>query len=470
MKKKDEMFQEGHNLKVLFLIPDSFGVRNYLYSDLLDHLKESGKVVLWSSLPSNAFDELRNKVSIELEYKQFTFPKESWRGRFFRESATYARLIKNSITVNNKTILLNWNYRPKGLKKKILNFLAQGFGKAASKNYRIILGLEKRARGAWSRRVIDFYKEELEKSGVKRIFITHQRVSELMPICLAAKESGVKVFSVVYSWDNLPKARLNILADYYLVWSDYMRNEMIQYYPEIDRYKILVTGTPQFEFYSKPNNIIKREQFAQQFGLDLSKKWFLYSGGDELTSPFDQMYLADLLQEIELRADVQIILRRSPADFSLRYDSLIKEFPDKLAVIDPIWRIGRTWSENIPQISDFKLLASLAAHCVAAINVGSTVAHDFANFDKPTLYVNYDAVNSPNWKIADINGFQHFKSMPSRDCVVWVNRKTDWTLALDSVIYRADSVAKDRLKWYRVINENLEISPSKKIAQVLLNY
>jgi hypothetical protein len=41
-----------------------------------------------------------------------------------------------------------------------------------------------------------------------------------MPICIAAKELNIPVITAIYSWDNLPKARLAVQADKYIVWSD----------------------------------------------------------------------------------------------------------------------------------------------------------------------------------------------------------------------------------------------------------
>ena len=41
--------------KVLFIIPDGVGIRNYLYSDIITNLKDKAEIVFWSSLPKEAF-------------------------------------------------------------------------------------------------------------------------------------------------------------------------------------------------------------------------------------------------------------------------------------------------------------------------------------------------------------------------------------------------------------------------------
>ena len=49
--------------KILFIIPDGVGIRNYLYSDVLRHVKEEAEIVFWSPLLEQAFEEV-NTVSL----------------------------------------------------------------------------------------------------------------------------------------------------------------------------------------------------------------------------------------------------------------------------------------------------------------------------------------------------------------------------------------------------------------------
>jgi hypothetical protein len=279
---------------------------------------------------------------------------------------------------------------------------------------------------------------------------------------------GIPVITVIYSWDNLPKARLNVVADKYLVWSNYMKEEMGLYYPEISQEKVLVCGTPQFEFYMKKNLIIERRKFATHYGLDENKKWILFSGGDTRTSPFDPNYLNDLLLALKGESNIQVIFRRSPADFSNRFDEVIVNHSGKLIVIDPAWQNKNNWAHNIPLIEDFNLLVNIAEHCELAINVGSTIAHDFANFNKPTIYINYDSITNTKWSVKMVNNFQHFKSMPSKNSVVWINHMNEWVDKIKDTIEQPNNVALDRITWYNKINLVDKISASEKIANLLL--
>jgi CDP-glycerol glycerophosphotransferase (TagB/SpsB family) len=70
-------------------------------------------------------------------------------------------------------------------------------------------------------------------------------------------------------------------------------------------------------------------------------------------------------------------------------------------------------------------LVSTAFYCDIVVNVGSTMAFDFAMFQKPCIFINYDQKRkeNPNWSVETIYQFQHFKSMSNNDAVLWWNEK-----------------------------------------------
>jgi hypothetical protein len=453
---------------ILFLVPDSTGIRNYLFSDICTHLKKDSNIHLWSPISINVFKPIESKLDLIFIYQYLFLPNEPLLGKWLRETITYARLLHNSAKVSNPTIMQNWKHNKKKITKYIINQTHIVIGSILSKFPSLFTLLDKYSNSFWPQHLIADFERKLKAASIDRVIITHQRVVNLMPICLAARNLGIEIISVIYSWDNLPKARLHVVADKYLVWSDYMKAEMATYYPEIPSSKVIVTGTPQFEFYANKKLLVSRQVFAERWGLDAKKQWILYSGGDTLTSPYDQDYLDDMLLALAHDSNILVIFRRSPADFSPRFDHVIEKYKGLLFSIDPLWKKGESWSSNIPQIEDFALLTNLAHHCTLAVNVGSTIAHDFAIFDKPTIYINYEQNNSSHWSIKTINAFQHFRSMPSPDAVVWLNGKDEWKVTIQKTIQNPKEMASKRLLWYNNINLTDETSASLKIANILL--
>lgn len=451
--------------KVLFLVPDGVGVKNYLYSKLLMYLKKDDiQVVIWSSLPKKVFVEIENLHGIALEYKSIKLLPEPPLTRLYREATTYARLKYNAKIKNNATILTNWP-KPEGFSKRSnMQRMAQFLGNYLAKDYQRILDFEEKSKQKWTTSVVNQYASDLEMLNPQSIFITHQRVASLMPICLAAKQLGITINTAIFSWDNLPKARLCVEADNYLVWGDWMQKEMADYYPEISEHRVRLVGTPQFEFYIDETKDSTRDVFAKQYNLDVNKTWICFSGDDERTSPYDPQYLNDLAEVLSTKTDVQIIFRRCPVDFSTRYDYVLERYNSLIKSINPIWNtLEGNWGGTYPDYKDTSMQRNLAKHCALVVNLGSTMAFDFSIFNKPCAYINYDVEPNDNWSVKIIYQLQHFRSMKNLEGVAWLNSKEDIIPIITQVLDGSDSVAKDKEKW----RNNVVLSPLNESSQLI---
>jgi hypothetical protein len=452
-------------------VPDGIGIKNYLYTDIINYLKNEAKITIWSPLPIEAFSDVKRVHNIDFNYKRLQLLPENNCTRLYREATTYARLISNSKQQNNLTILANWR-RPKySVKVKVLYRCAEVLGRFLSKKYSRILSFEEKSIDNISQNSIDAYIKELEEIQPSSIFITHQRVAGLMPICLAAKKLNIKTTTVIFSWDNLPKARLAVNTDNYLVWSQWMKDEMKAYYPEISEDKIKLVGTPQFEFYLDKSRITSRQDFANQYGLDSNKQWICFSGDDITTSPYDSLFLNDVAQSLESeKENMQIIFRRCPVDFSSRYDETLNTYKDFIIPIDPIWNIETetNWVGYFPKYEDINMQVNLAYHCIMVINLGSTMALDFATYNKPCLYLNYNPSADNTWSTKIIYNFQHFRSMRDLDAVGWINSKDDIRKMVISTLKLPQDIASNRKEWMRTLVLHPIDENSKKIAKALL--
>jgi hypothetical protein len=415
--------------KIVLLFPDGVGIRNYLYSDVFKDVKED--IVLLHNFDSETITAIKKTATIG---NDITIPKykESFKEKFLRELICLSRLYYNAEKVDNKTLMTNWNWNQKTFSKKLfyktIEIVAPFF-----KEYSSILKLEKKYQSAI--RQNSFYDEVsaiLREFQPSILFCSHQRALKAATVFAAATDLGIKTTTVIYSWDNLPKARLALRANTYLVWSDYMKKELELYYPEISSDAIHITGTPQFEFYENKKNIIEKEIFYERYNLDPNKKIICFSGDDTKTSPDDPSYLRDLAEELikaNLQGNYQILLRRCPVDFSGRFDAVVQEYKDLIREAPPLWYFNssKEWSAVYPSVDDVKLLVSTAFYADIVVNVGSTMAFDFAMFNKPCVYINYDQENKKEseWSVKNIYQFQHFKSMPNRDAIIWFNSKEE---------------------------------------------
>jgi len=437
--------------KIIFVVPDGTGIRNYLFSQIIPNLIHQSELLIYHALSEEAIEEVEQHHDIKLSKKVIPRYKETITQKFFREAICYGRLIYNSKLENNPFVLANWKTNFKGI-KKVFYKIVEFFGSYLSKDYQRILLFEKKYQKALLQS-IDNEIEFLKTYEPDVIFCTHQRALNAIPIFKAAEKLGIKSVGAIYSWDNLVKSRLAVRTKTYIVWSNYMQNELLRYYPEISKENITITGTPQFELYNDIKMLSKKE-FFDEFGLDTNKKTICFSGDDELTSPYDPQYLEDLAETIIMnnyQDKIQVVFRRSPVDVSGRYNKVLKKYNNILISIEPKWsNTQKYWTQLFPYYDDVKLLANICKHCDLVINVGSSMAHDFAVFNNPAAYINYDTVLDRNWSVKTIYNFQHFKSMPNKDVVYWINLKKDFVQVIDKALEFKISLGKD---WLKVVNQ-----------------
>ncbi len=447
-------------MKILLLVPDGVAVRNYIYSDFIKELHQANfEVVLYHQIPTPAIQEIiKINGTLISDYVRIPDFKERFFSRILRESSAFARLLFNSKLLKNKTILLFWNGKSTQLKRAVLLRLSEVLGYLFHQKYSWILKIEKWYQldilNNQTAKIID---AELTKISPDYILNLHQRAVITAPIISIAKQKGIKTGTVIFSWDNIPKARLISKYDFYFVWSDLMKLELETLYAEINPVSIKVVGTPQFELYFNDKFKLSKEEFFSTNNLDLDKKTVCFSAND-MSSPYEPNYLEDLCEDImkiEKSSRPQILFRKCPVDHSNRFDKVLEKYKELIISIAPDWRVASSLQTNFTEIypcySDISLLVNTVLHSDLVVNLGSTMAHDFAVYNKPCLYINYDPVQNSKFKVKDVFGFQHFKSMREIDAVGWVNSKNDFKEKIQQAIDKPEIIGPDRIKWMQKI-------------------
>ena len=77
--------------KIVFIVPDGVGIKNYLYSQVISHLKDDSDVAIWSTLPQYAFEEVTKLHETDVDYFNLTLHPEGIVTRLLRETTTNAR-------------------------------------------------------------------------------------------------------------------------------------------------------------------------------------------------------------------------------------------------------------------------------------------------------------------------------------------------------------------------------------------
>ena len=445
-----------NNKKIFILLPDGVGLRNFAYTDFYNIGIEKGfDITFWNSTPFELteinFKEIKiqkarlhpmtdflKKAQVKIELSLNTAKSKDTVYKSYRFQLTN-RNLKSILKNGYVNWLFFWNNSQKGLGRI-------------------------RKRIAIQERKTKLYYDSLETLKQQKpdlIFCTNQRITLAVAPILAAQDLGIPTATFIFSWDNLPKGTKVLETDFYFVWSQHMKEELLYYYPYIDEKQIFITGTTQFEPHYTKSWLESKESFFNSHGLDSNKKYICFSGDDTTTSPNDPTYLADVADAVRFlnskKYNLGIIFRRCPVDFSDRYDAILEKNKDIIVPIHPKWKkIGEGWNTILPTKEDLKLQMNTIFHTEMVINLGSSMVFDYVAHKKPCGFINYDVPNDayPDWSVKKIYNFIHFRSMPSQDVVFWINNPNQISETIEKMLSTNDSekVIVNAQKWFEKIN------------------
>jgi hypothetical protein len=230
---------------------------------------------------------------------------------------------------------------------------------------------------------------------------------------------GIPTATFIFSWDNLTsQGRIIPLYDYYLVWNEMIREQLLQIYSSIRPEQVIVSGPPQFDFHFRREFYWTREEFCARVGLNPARPIVLYSTGMANHMPGEPQIverIGTMLGEMTDLGPPQLLVRVYPKDLTGRFEQTKRQnphilFPD--IPWEPAWLT--------PKIEDAYLLTNTLRHVTAGINVASTVSLELCMFDKPVINVGY---NPPETDVSPVDygryyDFDHYRPVVESGAVM----------------------------------------------------
>ncbi|OBQ55389.1 CDP-glycerol glycerophosphotransferase family protein [Tamlana sp. s12] len=458
------------NKKVFIFFPDGVGLRNFAFTDFKEIGEQMGfDITYWNNTVFSLKDNLGfQEVKIEDHTAHPLLP-------FYSRARKRVELNISRDKFNDEvypTYKFPFNYS--GIKNSLKSLYTQVLIGLYNWDKGLVKLRHKINRLERSTSKYSYCKAQLEKYKPDVVFCTTQRATQSISALLAAKDLGIPTVAFVYSWDNVPKAMQVVETDYYCVWSNLMKEELLKYYPFVKEKQVFVTGTPQFEPHFDTRLKQTKAEFFNQYGLDSNKKYICYSGDDETTSPLDQFYLEDLAHAVRRLNDkgynLGIIYRKCPVDFTTRYDAVIEANKDIINVLDPLWKqVGEQWNQVLPTPEDFKMLYNVCEYSELVTNVCSSTVFDFVAHNKPCIYYNYE---QPQLKkgIRDIGQnykYVHFRSMPSDRAAVFCRDKKELEGLLKQILDGKLSNVEEGKQWFKIVAGETPKEASRHIWAVM---
>jgi hypothetical protein len=371
---------------IVAILPRGEAIKNFVYSDALDRVAQCANVHVLSVVPSlGIWDQLQGRYDgvFPLEER-----REKWlvgalrdcldmaHGRWLWSKAARERWRLRDLEANTRSLRLN------RLAQKIVCYPF-----AHRPGLTLLSSFERTASRTFSRDHI--YLEMFSKLQPTLVFNgSHVHSRHAVQVVHAAQSLGIATATFIFSWDNLTsQGRIIPLYDYYLVWSESIRDQLLELYDSIRPEQIFVTGTPQFDFHFRPEFYWSREEFCRRIGANPARPIVLYSTGMAnhiAGEPVIVESLADMLTEMTGSGRPQLLVRvyaKGPTGVfdelkRRRRDILFPEIP-----WEPAWLT--------PKLDDCFLLTNMLKHAAVGINIASTISLELCMFDKPVINIDY---------------------------------------------------------------------------------
>lgn len=453
---------------IVAIIPRGEVIRNFIYTGALDEVAENANLSLISVSPGESMNEmLRANYGDVHRLEEFN---ERWLVRFQREiiATAHNRWLWSKAAQERERLR---TIEAKTLRQKAVwttkKAISYPFANRTGLN---LLSAVERVSSRVFRSTDEYLKlmKKLQPSLVFNGSHIHSRVAT--QAVQAAQWLGIPTATFIFSWDNLTsQGRIMLPYDYFLVWNEALKQQLLEMYEWISEDRVFVTGTPQFDFHFQPKFYQSREEFCAGIGADASRPIVLYSTGMANHMPGEPEIveeIADMLKEIGGENAPQLLVRVYPKDLTGRFDEL-KERRKDILFPKIAWEEG--WLT--PKFEDSFALVNTLRHADFGINVASTISLELCMFDKPAINVGYNplSVDEKELSYATYYNFDHYRPVVESGAVEVAYNREQMRDLMRQAMHEPNRRANERKALInKMFGDTLDGNSARRVARVLL--
>jgi hypothetical protein len=392
------------------ILPRGEAIRNFVYSGTLEEVSRKVELSVLSVLPGKEFEDLLRHSADSV------FPLREVGERRMVHALRELLDLSHGRWLWSEAAQERWRLRDAeaiAQRRRVRRAIKKAAGYSFA--HRAGLRLLSKCERAASRhlRTNESYIKLFEELRPSLVFnASHVHSSVATQAVQAAQWLKIPTAAFVFSWDNLTsQGRIMAPYDYYLVWNEGLRDQLLQIYENIRPEQVFVTGTPQFDFHFRSENQWSREEFCRRVGADPARPIVFYSTGMANHMPGEPQIVESIARMLRDMTDLgppQLLVRVYPKDQTNRFEEIKHSNPDVLFPAipwEPAWQT--------PRLEDAPLLKNMLRHAAAGINVASTISLELCMFDKPVINVGYNppSVAAGELEYARYYKFDHYRKV-----------------------------------------------------------
>ncbi len=419
---------EKNRAKILLLSSSLLVDRVFLYTDLLETLKQSGDVTIWAtSVGNNQNDSVWRKTDVTVENFPKILPFREFPYNFLRRLNEFV-----------------WDYRfplpsRTSMQRHVRNKQQEFLIRALKLPARVLalLRLEKFVENKTEKLLLGFPRSTEAEARLRElkpdvIVTTGPFQFEQPAIFAAAKKLGIPTLAYIPSWDNVTtKNRMLFKYDGYIVWSEQIKKELHEIYPHTKNQPAFIVGAPQYDIFKQDRFYQTREEFCARQSLKPELPIIVYAIGSPnfLKEHHGAIALAERVFRGEL-GKVQMLVRPHP----IHDNAELHDFFDRFAPhvrLQQTPNVGKRLTERSQDKEQITEWVNTFRHADVVVNLSSTVTIDAALFDHPVVNLDFDPQPGQidQELIKDINHkWNHFQPI-AESGGVWLVNDTDEMVA-----------------------------------------
>ena len=252
-------------------------------------------------------------------------------------------------------------------------------------------------------------------------------------ILYAAINAKIKIYSIVFSWDNIFSADVNLISNKYFVPTNFLKKEISSRH-KIEISKIDILKPFQFEYIDKNLKLKLNKKNKKKYIL------FVCCAEDNSRASIEEFNIINHIGEYLIKNNSHIIIKVRPYPYLSRKSNLNKRIKFKNIFIENYGslRVRRIFNNKIEYMryeknDDYKY--ELIRNSIAVINFFSTMGIESVLIKKFTLFLNIKFDNLSFFQYLKSNTFKvkfldHYKFLENRKTYLKTLNKLDKNLDL----------------------------------------